>query len=161
MFCSRTLDTVKEHTTHFKAMDCSIFPQVMYLRIILWYLYFTSVFPFFSTLYTLLFKLSVRPLRCWQCRLTIDGGTKEMVDVVKSKCLACKQEVVFEPSQNQNVENTKADGQLACILCPYRRGNNSPYQQVAVVCIHHSKKWKLEGSGMRRYKVPNFSVKRK
>ena len=37
-------------------------------------------------------------------------------------------------------KKTTADGQLARTFCSCVRGNNSPHQQVAVVCIRHSKR---------------------
>lgn len=45
------------------------------------------------------------------------------------RCLACLW------AKRWKHEKTKANGQLACMLCTCTRGNNSSYQQVAVVCV--------------------------
>ncbi len=39
----------------------------------------------------------------------------------------------------EHTSKTTCKGQLACTFCACVRGNNSPYQQGAVVCIFHSK----------------------
>lgn len=40
----------------------------------------------------------------------------------------------------EHTVNTTSTDQLACIFCTCIRWNNSPNQQVAVACIHHSKR---------------------
>lgn len=50
--------------------------------------------------------------------------------LLRCLCLSLGQKVVV-----QHAAKTKANGRLACMLCTCTRGNNSSYQQVAVVCI--------------------------
>lgn len=60
--------------------------------------------------------------------------TQQIEELVVMKVDCCVASPVSGP-KGENTKKTKANGQLACMLCTCTRGNNSSYQQVAVVCV--------------------------
>ena len=71
---------------------------------------------------------------------TQQANIKELAVMKGDSCVASRRLRLGRQVAFEHTTKTTADGQLACTFCACARGNNSPHQQVAVVCIRHSKR---------------------